>query len=129
MNEKFAVNVVVPASLEMGYVNQGSTVFDQEKIDKLADSLGANFEVSPIEYDGHALRGTYRKDGVTVVPSNMKMRLPVALKEKKSCPTLIWTMPAQLMKSLQKLKNTSIWQSKTRCGAERSAPRTQQNNI
>ena len=30
MNEKFAVNVVVPASLEMGYVNQGSTVFDQE---------------------------------------------------------------------------------------------------
>ncbi|KRM81392.1 hypothetical protein [Ligilactobacillus ruminis] len=68
MNEKFAVNVVVPASLEMGYVNQGSTVFDQEKIDKLADSLGANFEVSPIEYDGHALRGTYRKDGVTVVP-------------------------------------------------------------
>ena len=68
MNEKFAVNVVVPASLEMGYVNQGSTVFDQEKIDKLADRLGANFEVSPIEYDGHALRGTYRKDGVTVVP-------------------------------------------------------------
>ena len=68
MNEKFAVNVVVPASLEMGYVNQGSTVFDQEKIDKLADSLGANFEVSPIEYDGHALRGSYRKDGVTIVP-------------------------------------------------------------
>ena len=67
MNEKFAVNVVVPASLEMGYVNQGSTVFDQEKIDKLADSLGANFEVSPKEYDGHAVRGTKRKDGLTVV--------------------------------------------------------------
>lgn len=68
MDEKLAVNVVVPASLEMGYVSQGSTVFDGEKIDSLAAALGEKFEVSPVEFDGHALRGTYRKDGVTVVP-------------------------------------------------------------
>ena len=83
MNEKFAVNVVVPASLEMGYVNQGSTVFDQEKIDKLADRLGANFEVSPIEYDGHALRGTYRKDGVTVVPKQYENAIAGRLEGEK----------------------------------------------
>lgn len=66
--KKLAVNVVVPASLEMGYVSQGSTIFDSAKIAELTDRLGDNFEVSSIEYDGHALRGSYRKDGVTIVP-------------------------------------------------------------